>query len=85
MSLDLLFLGSGTSAGVPMIGCDCAVCRSDDPRDRRSRASVLISYDDLHTEGQAAGEAVGSGAVTRQIHRTHAKHVNLGDARPKYE
>ncbi|MEE9212843.1 MAG: MBL fold metallo-hydrolase [Phycisphaeraceae bacterium] len=44
MPLELLFLGTGTSAGVPMIGCDCAVCRSDDPRDHRSRPSVLIRY-----------------------------------------
>lgn len=44
MSLSLLFLGTGTSAGIPMIGCDCAVCRSDDPRDRRDRPSVLVRY-----------------------------------------
>jgi phosphoribosyl 1,2-cyclic phosphate phosphodiesterase len=35
-------LGSGTSHGVPAIGCDCAVCRSTDPRDRRTRPSVLL-------------------------------------------
>ena len=46
MALELLFLGSGTSAGVPMIGCECAVCRSDDPRDTRTRASVLVRYPD---------------------------------------
>ena len=46
MSLELVFLGTGTSAGVPMIGCGCAVCRSDDPRDRRSRPSVLIRTSD---------------------------------------
>jgi phosphoribosyl 1,2-cyclic phosphate phosphodiesterase len=42
--VELLFLGTGTSAGVPMIGCDCAVCASVDPRDKRSRPSVVISY-----------------------------------------
>lgn len=38
----LTFLGTGTSFGVPQIGCDCAVCRSDDPRDRRSRSAALV-------------------------------------------
>lgn len=48
MSLRLIVLGSGTSHGIPMIGCDCAVCTSDDPRDRRTRASAVFSYDDYH-------------------------------------
>ena len=39
------FLGTGTSAGVPMIGCDCLTCRSEDPRDRRLRPSVLVDVD----------------------------------------
>lgn len=36
------FLGTGTSVGVPMLGCDCAVCRSSNPRNHRYRASVVI-------------------------------------------
>lgn len=40
--MKVLFLGSGTSYGVPMIGCHCDVCRSAAPRNRRGRASVLL-------------------------------------------
>lgn len=42
----LVFLGTGTSHGVPMIGCTCAVCASDDPRDNRTRASVYLTLPD---------------------------------------
>ena len=42
--IELLFLGTGTSAGVPMIGCKCDVCTSTDPRDKRTRPSVVISH-----------------------------------------
>jgi phosphoribosyl 1,2-cyclic phosphate phosphodiesterase len=38
----LTFLGTGTSFGVPQIGCECAVCRSADPRDRRTRSAALV-------------------------------------------
>lgn len=41
-SAKVLVLGTGTSHGVPMIGCECSTCRSTDPRDRRSRASIYI-------------------------------------------
>ncbi|NLF29847.1 MAG: MBL fold metallo-hydrolase [Planctomycetes bacterium] len=44
--LAITFLGTGTSHGIPMIGCDCDVCRSDDPRDRRNRASVAVRVPD---------------------------------------
>jgi phosphoribosyl 1,2-cyclic phosphate phosphodiesterase len=38
----LTFLGTGTSFGVPQIGCDCSVCRSTDPRDKRTRVGAVI-------------------------------------------
>ena len=41
-AFELTFLGTGTSVGIPMIGCDCETCRSDDPRDKRLRCSVHI-------------------------------------------
>jgi phosphoribosyl 1,2-cyclic phosphate phosphodiesterase len=41
--IELLFLGTGTSAGIPMIGCHCEVCSSSDSKDRRTRPSVVIS------------------------------------------
>jgi phosphoribosyl 1,2-cyclic phosphate phosphodiesterase len=44
--LKITVLGSGTSVGVPTVGCHCAVCTSADPRDNRLRPSILVSYDD---------------------------------------
>lgn len=43
----LTFLGTGTSVGVPVIGCDCAVCTSSDPRNKRLRSSVVVRAGDL--------------------------------------
>lgn len=45
MSLRVTVLGCGASAGVPLIGCECAVCRSEDPRNNRLRSSLLIEKD----------------------------------------
>lgn len=41
-AFEITFLGTGTSLGVPVIGCHCAVCRSQDPRNKRTRAAILV-------------------------------------------
>lgn len=45
-TLTVTFLGTGTSNGIPVIGCDCAVCHSTDPRDRRTRSSITVHVGD---------------------------------------
>lgn len=44
--LKIKILGSGTSTGVPLISCDCPTCLSDDPRDKRLRTSIMLTYGD---------------------------------------
>lgn len=43
----IIFLGTGTSQGIPMIGCHCDVCNSNDPRDKRLRTSAFVEYEGL--------------------------------------
>ena len=45
--MKLTFFGTGTSIGVPIIGCECPVCKSSDPRDKRSRSSALFEAEGL--------------------------------------
>jgi phosphoribosyl 1,2-cyclic phosphate phosphodiesterase len=54
--MDVVLLGTGTSQGVPMIGCGCAVCTSSDPRNHRTRASVHVVLGNLHVQVDAAPE-----------------------------
>jgi phosphoribosyl 1,2-cyclic phosphate phosphodiesterase len=54
--MEVIFLGTGTSQGVPMIACDCPVCTSPDPRNRRTRTSLHVVMDGLHVQVDAAPE-----------------------------
>src|SRR5258707_1108773 len=83
-------LGSGTSSGVPAIGCDCAVCRSTDPHDRRLRPSILIEAENGPTILVDTSTDLREQALANRIRRvdailfthTHADHVfGLDDIR----
>jgi phosphoribosyl 1,2-cyclic phosphate phosphodiesterase len=79
----LTFLGTGTSFGVPQIGCECAVCHSADPRDRRTRAGALVEAGDssilIDTPPELRLQLVAAGRsridAVLYTHE-HADHVN---------
>jgi phosphoribosyl 1,2-cyclic phosphate phosphodiesterase len=90
MHATLTVLGSGTSMGVPTIGCDCVVCHSVNPKDRRTRPSVLISYNGRHVmidstpdfREQALREHMTQLDAVLYTH-THADHIlGIDDLRP---
>jgi phosphoribosyl 1,2-cyclic phosphate phosphodiesterase len=54
--MEVIVLGSGTSQGVPMIGCTCPVCTSADPRNKRTRTSIHVVMDGLHVQVDASPE-----------------------------
>lgn len=55
---EFLFLGTGTSSGVPIIGCSCEVCVSDDPRDRRTRCGGCLRFLERGPNGAASPRAI---------------------------
>ena len=85
----VVLLGTGTSHGIPMIACDCSVCTSPDPRDKRSRTSLYVDYGDrgllVDTSPEFRLQCVAAGirrldAVLFTHH--HADHVcGLDDLR----
>jgi phosphoribosyl 1,2-cyclic phosphate phosphodiesterase len=89
VSGQLVFLGTGTSVGVPVIGCDCPTCASSDPRDNRTRCSLVLGLPegnllvdtppDLRT--QLLREKIGLVHATLFTHE-HADHIfGLDDLR----
>jgi phosphoribosyl 1,2-cyclic phosphate phosphodiesterase len=88
--LQITVLGSGTSVGVPTIGCDCHVCQSTDPRDKRLRPSVLVSYGarnilidttpDFRAQALRAGFRTLDGVLFTHAHADHI--LGLDDLRP---
>jgi phosphoribosyl 1,2-cyclic phosphate phosphodiesterase len=90
MNAVLTVLGSGTSMGVPTIGCTCAVCTSADPNDRRTRPSVLLQYNGRTVlidttpdfRQQALREGIRHLDAVLYTH-AHADHIlGLDDLRP---
>lgn len=90
MQAEITILGSGTSMGVPSIGCTCRVCTSTDPRDRRTRPSIAITWaghrvlidtgPDFRT--QALREGIDRADAVLYTH-SHADHIlGLDDLRP---
>ncbi len=83
-------LGSGTSTGVPVVGCDCAVCRSGDPRNKRTRPSVLLEMargnvlidtpPDLREQALRVGLARVDAVLFTHAHADHI--FGLDDLRP---
>ena len=68
---EITFLGTGTSNGIPVIGCDCAVCHSPDPRDRRTRTSALVRHGVHHLLIDTATE-LRAQALDNDIRRVDA-------------
>ena len=86
----LTFLGTGTSTGVPAVGCPCEVCHSDDPKDKRLRASVLLEFGGravvVDTGSDFRQQALRVGLVRLDavlFTHDHADHIfGLDDIRP---
>lgn len=81
--LKVTILGCGTSFGVPMIACKCTVCQSDDPRNTRTRASIMVSYEgrnilvDTATDLRAQAIANGVDHIDAVLYtHPHAEHIH---------
>jgi phosphoribosyl 1,2-cyclic phosphate phosphodiesterase len=87
---ELLFLGTGTSMGVPTLGCACDVCRSTDPRNNRLRSSIVLRYNghvvlidtgpDFRTQALRAGISRVDAVLYTHSHADHI--LGFDDLRP---
>lgn len=89
--MKITVLGSGTSHGIPVVGCSCPVCGSGDPRDKRMRSSIFIEGPNGETALIDAGpefrlQAIGAGINRLDaifVTHPHADHIHgLDDVRP---
>jgi phosphoribosyl 1,2-cyclic phosphate phosphodiesterase len=88
--MKITFLGTGTSVGVPSVGCECSTCLSDDPRDKRLRTSVLLEHHDKNilidasTDFRQQALRIGLKHLSAILFtHSHADHCfGLDDARP---
>lgn len=90
--MKVTLLGTGTSQGVPVVGCDCVVCRSADPRDNRLRTSAYVETDGMRLlidTGPDLRQQLLRGNITRVdavlVTHEHKDHLaGLDDIRPVY-
>jgi phosphoribosyl 1,2-cyclic phosphate phosphodiesterase len=94
MKAEIIVLGSGTSMGVPTLGCRCAVCTSSDPRNRRTRPSIAVTWNhggaqrlvviDTGPDFREQALRAGIGQVDAVFYtHAHADHIlGLDDLRP---
>ena len=84
--MKLTFLGTGTSFGVPVVGCDCEACTSDDPRDRRTRHGALLELEggtvlvdtppEIRLQLLAAGVDVVDAVWFTHVHADHIHGID---------
>lgn len=81
--MKVTILGCGSSAGVPLIGCECEICRSDNPKNHRTRSSILVEHQDTTLLVDSSPDLRQQALVNRIVHidallytHAHADHTH---------